>query len=291
MMKLRRLCNHGTMSAVINGSHSPAISSRSDTPDQEPCLSCANSGPDAQLMLDGLEGCLECGRQFGVGGTLALAEMGRTPTSETFLDVPPTGYKRGISSPLYSGPSFATTEEGSTRSGCSSKLNAVVSNILEASRSGSKSIAFTSWRLTSNMLSDMLSQAGVSFLQIDGTTNALRRSSVVAKFQEDQSVAVLIMTIDSCAVGLTLTNADQVHIIEPQWNPAIEAQAIGRAYRMGQTRPVTVIRYITEKSVEQNIAALQERKGRLATFTLDDSANGDLSSALEDMKFVLNPGF
>ncbi|KAG7403064.1 DNA repair protein RAD5B [Fusarium oxysporum f. sp. raphani] len=70
-------------------------------------------------------------------------------------------------------------------------------------------------------------------------------------FKEDPQVTVLLMSIGTGAVGLNLTAANYVHIVEPQWNPSVEEQAIARALRMGQTRSVTVFRYMMKDTVEQ----------------------------------------
>ena len=95
---------------------------------------------------------------------------------------------------------------------------------------------------------------------------------------------------------MTLTAASQVHIVEPQWNPAIEAQAIARAHRMGQTRPVTVIKYVAKKTVEkvclfsdlalilrqvQQIMSLQDKKSFLARFSLGEASTDDAESSLD----------
>ncbi|RYP05096.1 hypothetical protein DL765_009941 [Monosporascus sp. GIB2] len=106
------------------------------------------------------------------------------------------------------------------------------------------------------------------------------------------------------SVGLNLTAANYVHLVEPQWNPSVEEQAIARAVRIGQTRPVTVTRYIVKKTVEevcnysakfdgsrvltslQNILRLQQKKSALAKFTLDNE-EGE-SGKLEDLQFILD---
>ncbi|OCL09465.1 DNA repair protein rad5 [Glonium stellatum] len=98
------------------------------------------------------------------------------------------------------------------------------------------------------------------------------------------------MSVETGAVGLTLTVANHVHIVEPQWNPSVEEQAIARALRMGQTRTVTVIKYVTEKTVEQNILMLQKKKSRLAKFSLDGGTDDNATGKLDDLKFVLDTG-
>lgn len=77
------------------------------------------------------------------------------------------------------------------------------------------------------------------------------RRSAILEFQQNPTIPVLLMTLGTGAVGLNLTVANRVHILEPQWNPSIEKQAIGRVVRLGQEKSITVIRYIVENSVEQ----------------------------------------
>jgi SWI/SNF-related matrix-associated actin-dependent regulator of chromatin subfamily A3 len=110
---------------------------------------------------------------------------------------------------------------------------------------------------------------GIVYSRIDGTVGASERSRIIDDFQHNPETAVLLMTIGTGAVGygrfasvptefheanvprLNLTAANRVHLLEPQWNPFVEEQAIGRALRLGQTRAVTVVRYVMQNTVEQ----------------------------------------
>jgi SWI/SNF-related matrix-associated actin-dependent regulator of chromatin subfamily A3 len=109
---------------------------------------------------------------------------------------------------------------------------------------------------------------GIVYSRIDGAVPAPRRSKIIDDFQHNPEMAVLLMTIGTGAVGygvdppskqmtlmdvisLNLTAANRVHLLEPQWNPSVEEQAIGRALRLGQTRAVTVVRYVMHNTVEQ----------------------------------------
>ncbi|KAH9238259.1 hypothetical protein K456DRAFT_1826767 [Colletotrichum gloeosporioides 23] len=97
------------------------------------------------------------------------------------------------------------------------------------------------------------------------------------------------MSIETGAVGLNLTAANYVHIVEPQWNPSIEEQAIARALRMGQTREVTVLRYVVQHAdTSKNIMHLQKRKKSVAKFMFNLGATEELDGKLEDLKFVLD---
>ncbi|RYP77538.1 hypothetical protein DL771_001111 [Monosporascus sp. 5C6A] len=137
------------------------------------------------------------------------------------------------------------------------------------------------------LLARSLQDRGVAFERIDGQVGYSERQSILDRFTADARVKVLLMSIQTGAVGLNLTAANNVHIVEPQWNPSIEQQAIARAVRIGQTRVVTVFRYVTKGTVEENILELQRKKSNLAKFTLDDGPEDEKSGKLQDLKFVL----
>ncbi|KAI0161065.1 hypothetical protein GGR52DRAFT_586385 [Hypoxylon sp. FL1284] len=109
-----------------------------------------------------------------------------------------------------------------------------------------------------------------------------------AHFREDPQVLVLLMSIETGAVGLNLTVATHVHIVEPQWNPSVEEQAVARAVRMGQKREVRIMRYVMKKTVEQNIIDIQQRKTKLAKFTFDMGTEANLSETIKDLRFALD---
>ncbi|RYP40561.1 hypothetical protein DL767_001561 [Monosporascus sp. MG133] len=110
------------------------------------------------------------------------------------------------------------------------------------------------------------------------------------QYGHSTKLALIVNNLEKAPMGskrLNLTAANNVHIVEPQWNPSIEQQAIARAVRMGQTRLVTVFRYMTRGTVEENILELQRKKSNLAKFTLDDGPEDEKSGKMEDLKFVL----
>ncbi|RAR10299.1 dna repair and recombination protein rad5c [Stemphylium lycopersici] len=98
------------------------------------------------------------------------------------------------------------------------------------------------------------------FQRIDGECPTAKRERILHEFTHDDQLRVLIMTTGTGAVGLNLATANRVFIVEPQWNPSVENQAIARALRLGQKQPVLVTRYVVEQTVEQDMRALQDRK-------------------------------
>ena len=113
------------------------------------------------------------------------------------------------------------------------------------------SIVFSCWTKTLELISRHLKAAGIAFERIDGGISLRERENILEAFAERDDLPVLIMTTGTGAYGLNLTAANRIFIIEPQWNPAVENQAISRAIRLGQEESVQVTRYIIKNTVEQ----------------------------------------
>jgi SNF2 family DNA or RNA helicase len=109
----------------------------------------------------------------------------------------------------------------------------------------------------------------------------------VARFQEDADCHVFLISLKAGGVGLNLTAADYVFIIDPWWNPATEAQAIDRAHRIGQKRPVFAYRIIARNTVEERILELQEKKRKLADAIVSAEGGVLRELSLEDLKGLL----
>ena len=96
------------------------------------------------------------------------------------------------------------------------------------------------------------------------TGQTTKRERVIRNFQDDPENRIFLISLKAGGVGLNLTSADYVFIIDPWWNPAAENQAINRAHRIGQDKKLFVYRFITEGSIEEKIQQLQNRKSSLA---------------------------
>ena len=132
------------------------------------------------------------------------------------------------------------------------------------------SLVFSYWRNALTSLEIQLRNQKISCVRIDGDRSADQRTKALTAFRTQPEVKVMLITFGTGSVGLTLTEATHVHLVEPHWNPMVEEQAIARAHRMGQDKPVSVWRYIVENSIEENIARKQQRKLYLAKLTHDD---------------------
>lgn len=100
------------------------------------------------------------------------------------------------------------------------------------------------------------------------------RDKSMRLLREDPSVRVMLISIGAGGLGLNLTTANNVYMMEPQFNPAAEAQAVDRVHRLGQDRPVVIKRYIMEKSFEEKMLELQDKKRKLANLTMERHKKG-----------------
>ncbi|RFU29395.1 hypothetical protein B7463_g6915, partial [Scytalidium lignicola] len=139
-----------------------------------------------------------------------------------------------------------------------------------------KSVVFSYWTTTLDLIESMLKSESITFTRIDGEMSGKQRTKAIEKFQKDGNIQVILVSITSGGTGLDLTTASRAYIMEPQWNPMIEEQAICRIYRMGQKRPVKIIRYRIRDSFEEKVVLLQEQKRDLAKLTF---SSGKLSEA------------
>lgn len=149
-----------------------------------------------------------------------------------------------------------------------------------------KALVFSQFTDFLDLLAERLRALGIHFQHLDGSTPAAARAERVAAFQRGEGELFLI-SLKAGGFGLNLTAADYVIIVDPWWNPAAEDQAMGRAHRIGQQRPVTVYRLVTAGSIEERIVALHRDKRSLADGVL---AGQDDASALTaaDLKLLLD---
>ena len=128
---------------------------------------------------------------------------------------------------------------------------------------------FSSWTKTFDIIQPQLWALSIRCLRLDGTLSATKRANVLRTFRADAGIRVLLATISCGGIGLDLTAASRAYIMEPQWNPMSESQALDRIYRLGQQKEVTTTRYIMQESWEEQVLKLQQRKQELADLTLN----------------------
>lgn len=142
--------------------------------------------------------------------------------------------------------------------GDSGKFNLLIENILPVISSGHKCLIFSSFVKTLRIFSDYFTKNNISFSYLDGSTT--NRKKVVETFQNNDEIKVFLISLKAGGLGLNLTAADYVFVVDPWWNPAAEMQAIDRAHRIGQDKKVFVYKAITKDSVEEKILEMQQKK-------------------------------
>jgi len=158
------------------------------------------------------------------------------------------------------------------------KVAAFADLAAELVANGHKALVFSQFVDFLTLLRTPLDAAGISYQYLDGATPAAERTRRVTAFQAGQGDLFLI-SLKAGGFGLNLTAADYVLITDPWWNPAAEDQAMGRAHRIGQSRPVTVYRLVTKGTVEERIVALHQDKRVLAESILAEGDAAALPSA------------
>ena len=154
----------------------------------------------------------------------------------------------------------------------SAKVTLLVEMLDEALAEGHKALVFSQWTSLLDLVEPHLKEAELGFTRLDGSTRD--RAGVVERFQREGGPPVLLCSLKAGGIGLNLTAADCVFILDPWWNPAAEDQAADRAHRIGQERPVMVYRLVARDTVEERILELQGRKRQLAEAALGDASGG-----------------
>ena len=144
----------------------------------------------------------------------------------------------------------------------SAKLDALIPQIVEVIEGGRKALVFSQFTSFLGIVRDRLDEQGITYEYLDGRTR--NRAARVARFQSDASCSLFLISLKAGGLGLNLTAAEYVFILDPWWNPAVEAQAIDRTHRIGQIHKVFAYRLIARDTVEDRILELQQTKRSLA---------------------------
>ncbi|KZS95776.1 hypothetical protein SISNIDRAFT_494062 [Sistotremastrum niveocremeum HHB9708] len=131
-----------------------------------------------------------------------------------------------------------------------------------------KTIVFSQWTTMLDKVEEALEAASIRYERLDGTMKRDERTKAMEALKHDKSCEVLLVSLKAGGVGLNLTAAQRVYLMDPYWNPAVENQAVDRIHRLGQTRPVTTVKLIIENSIEARLLEVQKKKTALANMTL-----------------------
>ncbi len=169
----------------------------------------------------------------------------------------------------------------------SAKLDELVREI-EENTGRHKALVFSQFTSMLQLIREALDARGIAYLYLDGSIPAEERRRSVEQFQSDADMRVFLISLKAGGVGLTLTAADYVYLVDPWWNPAAEQQAIDRSHRIGQTNKVFAYRMICKDSVEEKILQLQERKKALAADLVADEGGFVKKLTQDDVAYLFS---
>ena len=169
--------------------------------------------------------------------------------------------------------------------GASGKLDSLRDLLLQVADGGHRVLIFSQFKGMLEKIEQELPDLGLTSFKITGSTPAHDRQEMTKAFNQGERDAFLI-SLKAGGVGLNLTGADTVILVDLWWNPAVEAQAIGRAHRMGQEQMVEVYRLITKGTIEEKIQELQEQKKHLVSQVLDGTESR-ASLSLAEIREIL----
>lgn len=151
-----------------------------------------------------------------------------------------------------------------------------------------KALIFSQFLGMLALIKERLKALEVKFEYFDGSTAAIDREKAIQSFQSDDECRVFLISLKAGGVGLNLTAADYVYIVDPWWNPAVEQQAIDRTHRIGQTKNIFAYRMICKDSIEDKILSLQEKKRVLAKDLIADDDGFVKSLTRADVEYLFS---
>jgi superfamily II DNA or RNA helicase len=149
------------------------------------------------------------------------------------------------------------------------KVDFLVEQLPELVAEGHSALVFSQFTGFLDILRSQLDTAAVGYSYLDGSLSRRERDAAIEQFKAGTN-QVFLISLKAGGFGLNLTEADYCFVCDPWWNPAAEAQAIDRTHRIGQTRPVTVYRLVSQGTIEEKVVALQDRKRGLFTAVVDE---------------------
>ena len=151
-----------------------------------------------------------------------------------------------------------------------------------------KALIFSQFLGMLALIREKLTANNVQFEYFDGSTSPAERQRAIQNFQENDECRVFLISLKAGGVGLNLTAADYVYIVDPWWNPAVEQQAIDRTHRIGQTKNIFAYRMICKDTIEDKILQLQDRKRILAKELIADDTSFVKSLSKEDVEYLFS---
>ncbi|XP_047467982.1 helicase-like transcription factor [Mugil cephalus] len=292
LMRLRQHCCHpdllGKTSSDLGGAATPAelrerlieklrlvLASGSD----EECSVCLES-----VRLPVITHCAHVYCQPCIAQVISTEkDMARCPLCRSEIKT----------SELVEFPQEEMEEDKSTNSQwrTSSKVKALMGNLLRLRCEDStvKCLVVSQFTRFLTILETPLREHGFSFVRLDGTMNQKKRTQVIQEFQSSasDSPSIMLLSLKAGGVGINLTAASHVFLMDPAWNPATEEQCIDRCHRLGQTKKIVVTKFIVKNSVEENMVKIQRKKQDLVEKAFGSTNTDRKTSRIDDIRALM----
>jgi superfamily II DNA or RNA helicase len=167
----------------------------------------------------------------------------------------------------------------------SAKLSTLIPQLLEVTQEGHKALVFSQFTSFLSLVKQQVEAAGLTYEYLDGKTRD--RQARVDRFQNDPECRLFLISLRAGGLGLNLTAAEYVFLLDPWWNPAVEAQAIDRAHRIGQKQQVFAYRLIARDTIEEKVLELQAGKRDLASAIITEDQSILRNLTREDLELLL----
>lgn len=167
----------------------------------------------------------------------------------------------------------------------SGKFEYVTAYLETLAKSNSKTLIFSSFVSHLELYENWCVENKIRFCSLTGSTASEQREQAVKQFQEDDNTLFFFISLKAGGVGLNLTKASYIILLDPWWNPFAEKQAIARAHRIGQENKVNVVRFISQNTIEEKILKLQENKKELSDSIIDETSIPEAMS--ENLEYLL----
>ncbi len=167
----------------------------------------------------------------------------------------------------------------------SAKIDVLVDHLTEVVAEGHRALVFSQFTSFLVRVRERLDREGIESTYLDGRTR--RRGEVIDSFKQGDA-AVFLISLKAGGVGLTLTEADYVFVLDPWWNPAVEAQAVDRAHRIGQHRSVMVYRLVSAGTIEEKVMELKARKAALFARVIDGDGSAGTPIDADDVRALFD---
>ena len=159
---------------------------------------------------------------------------------------------------------------------------------LEDNMGDHKALVFSQFLGMLGLIKEKLIEKNIPFQYFDGSFTAQQRENAIREFQDKDECKVFLISLKAGGMGLNLTSADYVYLVDPWWNPAVEQQAIDRTHRIGQTKNIFAYRLICKDTVEEKIMTLKDKKNSLVKDIVSDDTHMIKQLTKDDVSYLFS---